>query len=99
MYNTLVTTTYDKSNVVFLFRCDRVNCQTGFKPGPSGACVDVDECLTKSNACDANEICENTMGSFECINQVSRKILEKQLTPDTVVPKNLSKGIKKVILL
>ena len=51
-------------------RCDRVDCQSGFTPGPSGTCIDVNECLTNPNACSENEICENTMGSFECINQV-----------------------------
>ena len=57
--------------LTFIQRCDRVDCQSGFKPGPSGTCVDVDECLTNPNACSEHEICENTMGSFECINQVS----------------------------
>ena len=56
---------------MLLTRCDTVKCQAGFKAGPSGTCVDVDECLTNRNSCPANEVCENTMGSFECINQVN----------------------------
>ena len=60
-----------KNNIKYcIYRCDRVNCQSGFKAGPSGTCVDVDECLTDPDACSVHEVCENTMGSYECINQV-----------------------------
>ena len=34
-------------------------------------CIDIDECALDNNICDDNEICHNTIGSFECID-VSR---------------------------
>ena len=48
--------------------CSLLRCQTGFEPGPSGNCIDIDECAD-SNACALGQRCENTMGSFQCISQ------------------------------
>ncbi len=40
-------------------------CPAGFA-GPPGACVDVDECATGTDSCDANAACTNSIGSHTC---------------------------------
>ena len=47
--------------------CVRLSCGLGFEPGPSGNCLDLDECASDS-ACAAGEQCVNTMGSYECLS-------------------------------
>ncbi len=49
--------------------CSVVRCQNGFEPGPSGSCVDIDECRDYDNMCRVGETCENTMGSYRCVGQ------------------------------
>ena len=47
-----------------------LRCQNGFEPGPSGTCVDVDECADYDGACGgAGQRCENTLGSFRCVGE------------------------------
>ena len=48
--------------------CSILRCQTGFEPSESGSCVDIDEC-DYENACERGSVCENTMGSYECVSQ------------------------------
>lgn len=40
-------------------------CNEGFF-GNGFACMDVDECATGDNNCDANAACNNTPGGYEC---------------------------------
>lgn len=53
------------------YRCEAVTCSEGMKVqsnsliGRDIECVDVDECL--DNPCNKNELCSNTLGSFECV--------------------------------
>ncbi|TRY72497.1 hypothetical protein TCAL_10380 [Tigriopus californicus] len=47
--------------------CNILRCQTGFEPGPSGKCIDIDEC-DYNNACPRGERCHNTMGSYNCVS-------------------------------
>ena len=49
--------------------CSVLRCQNGFEPGPSGTCVDVDECADYDGACGAGQRCENTLGSFRCVGE------------------------------
>jgi len=40
-------------------------CAAGFEVGPSGSCVDVDECTTNKGGC--SHICHNTLGGAHCL--------------------------------
>lgn len=42
-------------------------CNAGFQRSNQGACVDVDECYV-SNPCRRNQRCQNTNGSYKCVN-------------------------------
>jgi hypothetical protein len=49
------------------FRCDSAaSCQPGFQPSGS-SCVDINECATGANNCDANATCINAQGNFMCV--------------------------------
>lgn len=49
------------------FEC---RCEDGFKLGPEGSCVDVDECVEDRTLCpDEGEECVNTEGSYKCTCQ------------------------------
>eukprot|EP00736_Rhodelphis_marinus_P008051 Rmarinus@m.28362 len=41
-------------------------CITGFDGDASIQCFDANECLSQLDSCAENEICENTVGSFQC---------------------------------
>jgi fibulin 1/2 len=41
------------------------DCSSGFKVGPSGSCIDVDECATNNGDC--SHICQNTLGGANCL--------------------------------
>ena len=48
--------------------CQPVICQSGYEAGPSGQCIDIDECEVNNNPCNPySEECRNTLGSFECL--------------------------------
>lgn len=40
-------------------------CAPGFEVGPSGSCVDIDECATNKGGC--SHICQNTLGGAHCL--------------------------------
>jgi Malectin domain/Calcium-binding EGF domain len=43
-------------------------CLVGYKGDPLKACVDTDECaVSKNKICPANNVCENTPGSYKCL--------------------------------
>lgn len=46
----------------------KANCPVGFKSGPSGQCIDIDECRQQPNICGRRELhrCVNTLGSYQC---------------------------------
>ena len=48
-------------------RCQKINCESGFEPGPSGQCIDIDECENNNPCNPYSEECRNTLGSFECL--------------------------------
>ncbi|KAG7323843.1 hypothetical protein KOW79_013545 [Hemibagrus wyckioides] len=46
-------------------------CSPGFNLMPDGhSCEDVDECFPSTHSCQLNERCENTVGSFRCLQQI-----------------------------
>lgn len=40
-------------------------CAPGFEVGPSGSCMDIDECATSKGGC--SHICQNTLGGANCL--------------------------------
>lgn len=47
------------------------SCQSGFVySSPAQRCIDVDECQEDNHACDSNQECRNTIGSFRCICKI-----------------------------
>jgi CUB/sushi domain-containing protein len=40
-------------------------CSSGFEVGPSGKCIDIDECATKNGGC--SHTCQNTLGGADCL--------------------------------
>ena len=53
---------------IFTPGCHPVICQSGYEAGPSGQCIDIDECEVNNNPCNPySEECRNTLGSFECL--------------------------------
>ena len=47
-------------------KCQPVICTSGYKPGPFGQCIDIDEC--ENNPCNPfSETCQNTLGSYNCL--------------------------------
>ena len=43
-----------------------VECDDGFERGPSGQCLDIDECAQATPVCGPNARCINTQGSYRC---------------------------------
>ncbi len=41
-------------------------CNAGYGPGPSGSCVDVDECAGTTPPCHWSAVCTNTVGGYAC---------------------------------
>ncbi|XP_074644438.1 uncharacterized protein LOC141901228 [Tubulanus polymorphus] len=51
--------------------CERIICETGYKPNRIGQCIDIDECNEPRNPCSRNQICVNTDGSYKCKNLIT----------------------------
>ncbi|CAD6188275.1 unnamed protein product [Caenorhabditis auriculariae] len=49
------------------------NCTQGFSPKgqPLERCADINECDLKLHDCKPHQICENTLGSFKCVDSCS----------------------------
>ncbi|XP_008553599.1 fibrillin-1 [Microplitis demolitor] len=49
-----------------------ISCPRGFESGPSGQCIDIDECYGPSNPCARSPLqrCVNTVGSYRCVSRV-----------------------------
>ncbi|XP_054280638.1 fibulin-1-like isoform X1 [Macrosteles quadrilineatus] len=42
-------------------------CQPGYHYSENYRnCIDIDECVEQDSACDSNQLCENTVGSYQC---------------------------------
>jgi hypothetical protein len=41
-------------------------CAPGYVPSSATKCTDEDECVTKTDACGADELCVNEVGSYHC---------------------------------
>ena len=72
--------------------CSVLRCQSGFEPGPSGTCVDVDECADDydGGACGAGQRCENTLGSFRCVGECE---LGLRMDPVRITQLNVTFGL------
>ncbi|XP_067685154.1 fibulin-1-like isoform X2 [Haliotis asinina] len=46
--------------------CERISCRRGFRPGPNGNCVDLNECREYPNICGNFQQCVNNVGSYTC---------------------------------
>ncbi|XP_074521549.1 uncharacterized protein LOC141787165 [Halichoeres trimaculatus] len=42
-------------------------CEDGYQWSPDRGCVDTDECSLKDSPCRPSQVCQNTPGSFECL--------------------------------
>lgn len=51
-------------------QCERFECSSGFRPDSSGLCVDVNECEDGVNPCRSYQTCQNSYGSYRCINSM-----------------------------
>ncbi|KAK2825645.1 hypothetical protein Q7C36_019572 [Tachysurus vachellii] len=50
---------------------DHCFCSPGFSLMPDGhSCEDIDECFLHTHSCQLHERCENTVGSFRCVQQI-----------------------------
>uniref|UniRef100_A0A8C9YL74 ZP domain-containing protein n=1 Tax=Sander lucioperca TaxID=283035 RepID=A0A8C9YL74_SANLU len=47
-------------------------CSRGYHWSPNSGCVDTDECSLPDPPCMAPQVCQNTQGSFECLEPSSR---------------------------
>ncbi|CAF3442240.1 unnamed protein product [Rotaria socialis] len=63
-------TTGEKFNA-FFGRCERVQCQPGFNSSSFGKCIDINECAQKPSPCKPGERCDNTVGSYRCVQTFS----------------------------
>ncbi|XP_060565589.1 fibulin-1-like isoform X2 [Ruditapes philippinarum] len=52
-------------------RCERFTCARGMKPDMSGLCVDINECNAGVSPCRNFQSCQNTYGSYRCIDSVA----------------------------
>ncbi|GFO05210.1 nidogen-2 [Plakobranchus ocellatus] len=70
----------------FNISCECHKQKPGFKwSSRFKICVDVDECTEKDVTCEANRICQNTVGGFQCMCRMgSRFDDKKQLCVDHV---------------
>lgn len=46
-------------------------CSRGFRWSPDQGCVDIDECSLPDPPCDPPQVCQNTPGSFRCLEASS----------------------------
>ncbi|CAF0889364.1 unnamed protein product [Didymodactylos carnosus] len=53
---------------VFLGRCSRIQCHPGYNATAVGKCVDINECKQVPSPCKIGERCDNTIGSYRCVN-------------------------------
>jgi len=51
-------------NLTGTYQCG--DCNAGYAPDADGECVDIDECVALSRACDPRTDCTNTAGSYTC---------------------------------
>ncbi|CAF1275455.1 unnamed protein product [Rotaria magnacalcarata] len=48
-------------------RCEKIQCRSGFSVTSLGKCVDVNECGQNPSPCKRSERCDNTPGSYRCV--------------------------------
>ncbi|CAF4834063.1 unnamed protein product, partial [Rotaria socialis] len=59
--------TYGEKFNAFHGRCEKIQCRSGFSLTSSGKCVDVNECGQNPSPCKRSERCDNTPGSYRCV--------------------------------
>ncbi|CAF1393761.1 unnamed protein product [Adineta ricciae] len=51
----------------FYGRCEKIQCREGFNVTLTGKCLDINECTQKPSPCKLGERCDNTPGSYRCV--------------------------------
>lgn len=56
------------------FFLDRCSCNAEYALAADGrTCVDIDECILQTDACNDLAVCSNTVGSYTCSCQEGKK--------------------------
>ena len=79
-------------------KCQKVDCEIGFEPGPSGQCIDIDECETNNPCNPYSEECRNTLGSFECLT-VCAKVIFREPNFTYLIIKEIELSKKKIFFI
>jgi len=59
--------TFGEKFNAFYGRCEKIQCQPGFNVTLFGKCIDINECAQKPSPCKLGERCDNTPGSYKCV--------------------------------
>ncbi|UJR26258.1 hypothetical protein I4U23_007598 [Adineta vaga] len=59
--------TFGEKFNAFYGRCEQIQCQSGFNVTSTGKCLDINECTQKPSPCKLGERCDNTPGSYRCV--------------------------------
>ncbi|CAF0778410.1 unnamed protein product [Adineta steineri] len=59
--------TFGEKFNAFFGRCEKIQCQPGYNVTALSKCVDINECAQKPSPCKMGERCDNTPGSYKCV--------------------------------